>query len=136
MVVTNEINDEIYEALINYAFQKCDAVMFVVRRDIYINDIRIDKIGLNELKQNMKKYTNICKNYLLKLKHSSKRIYSRSLADDEMFDVYFYKFSNTVKELLLENRSFYSWLHPNYPEDIAFFKNGYCWLWSIAHEEI
>ncbi len=28
------------------------------------------------------------------------------------------------------------WLNPNFPEDIAFFRNGYCWLYSVAHEEI
>ena len=30
----------------------------------------------------------------------------------------------------------YNWLNPNYPEDVAFFKDGYCWLYSVAHEDI
>ena len=34
------------------------------------------------------------------------------------------------------NKNLYNWLNPNYPEDVAFFKDGYCWLYSVAHEDI
>ena len=37
---------------------------------------------------------------------------------------------------MLSNSDLYAWLNPNYPEDISFFKDGYCWLYSVAHEEM
>lgn len=38
MIVVREIKDEVYQNLIEYAYKKCDAVMFVIRKDIYVND--------------------------------------------------------------------------------------------------
>jgi len=52
-----------------------------------------------------------------------------------MFEVLFFKFDNPIKDYLLENCNFYQWLNPKYPEDVCFFKNGHCWLYSVAHED-
>lgn len=136
MLVEKKIQGPIYKNLINYAYTKCDAVMFIVRKDIYINEIRTDNDSLNILQKNMKKYVEDINKYLLKKRHGAYWVYSESGADDELIDVYFYKFNNQLRQLLLENDSIYSWLHPTYPEDIAFFKNGYCWLYSVAHEDM
>lgn len=135
MYVISPVEGKTYEKLIDYAGKKCDAVMFVIRRDLYINELRIDNNSLDELKKNMKKYTTEIKNHLLKIRHGAKWVYSESGANDDMFDIYFYKFDNVIKKLLLENKFFYKWLHPFFPEDIAFFKNRQCWLYTVAHEE-
>ena len=55
---------------------------------------------------------------------------------NNLFKVYFYKFSDALKKYLLSNCDLYNWLNPKYPEDIAFFKNGICWLYSVSHEGI
>ena len=55
---------------------------------------------------------------------------------DDLFDILFFKLSEDVKKYLLSNNSLYSWLNPESPEDISFFKEGYCWLRSVSHEEI
>lgn len=55
---------------------------------------------------------------------------------DELFEVFFLKTNQLVKDYILTNRNLYQWLNPKYPEDISFFKNGYCWLYSVVHEEM
>ena len=55
---------------------------------------------------------------------------------DSVSVVQFYKFDDSLKEYLLTKKNFYSWCNPKFPEDIAFFKDGYCWLYSVAHEEM
>ena len=49
---------------------------------------------------------------------------------------HFYRFSAEIKNYLLTNKNLYAWLNPGYPEDISFFKDGYCWLYSVAHEDL
>ncbi len=50
--------------------------------------------------------------------------------------IYILRLSSEMKEDLLNKRSLYSWCFPLSVEDISFFKDGYCWLYSVAHEEI
>ena len=54
---------------------------------------------------------------------------------EKMFEVIFLKTSERVKLYLLSNKNMYNWLHPYYPEDLSFFKNGYCWLSTVSHEQ-
>ena len=49
---------------------------------------------------------------------------------------YYFKLNNELKKQILNNSSLYGWCFPNYLEDICFFKNGYCWLYSVAHEKL
>ncbi len=37
---------------------------------------------------------------------------------------------------LLNKKSIYDWCFLTSLEDLCFYKNGYCWLYSVAHEEI
>ena len=48
-------------------------------------------------------------------------------------NILFYKFDEDLVDFLLKNDNLYNWLNPDFPEDIAFFKDGYCWLYSVAH---
>lgn len=42
-----------------------------------------------------------------------------------------------IKEEVLSKKHLYtSWLFPNSVENICFFKNGCCWLYSVAHEKL
>lgn len=52
-------------------------------------------------------------------------------------NILFYKFDEDLVDFLLKNDNLYNWLNPDFPEDIAFFKDGCCcWLYSVAHEEM
>lgn len=54
----------------------------------------------------------------------------------KQFTIYFYKFTEEVKEYLLSNLKIFTWLNPRYPEDVSFFRKGECLFYTITHEEI
>jgi hypothetical protein len=50
-------------------------------------------------------------------------------------DVVFYRFERSGLEVLRRPGSLFSWLTPNYPEDLAFFdQSGRCGMASVTHE--
>lgn len=74
------------------------------------------------------------KNRYLPLKYiSNKAMY------DEQFlytTTYYIRLANEIKAELINKNSIYDWCFPMALEDLCFFKDGYCWLYSVAHEEI
>ncbi len=50
--------------------------------------------------------------------------------------IYYFNLSEKIKDILCGKNSLYSWNYPNSIEDLCFFKEGYCWLDSVAHEEL
>lgn len=145
MLIKGKIENEQYKRLIKYAFQKSDAIMFVFRKDGF-NDQQISKLEKtsNDLKTEFKDYILKIRNgaywVFTKVGYSKLGIYNSKFKDqpnfDKLFEVLFYKTNKELEEYVLSNSNLYSWLNPYYPEDISFFKNGYCWLYSIAHEEL
>lgn len=55
---------------------------------------------------------------------------------DYLNEVYYYKTIGLSGEPFNQVESIYDWKHPNFPEDMCFYKNRECWLQSIAHEKI
>lgn len=45
-----------------------------------------------------------------------------------------YRVCDNTKNLLLKPNAILDWKYPNYPEDIAFYKNRYCWFFTTTHE--
>jgi len=93
-----------------------------------------------------KKYTDELKErlgkYLVKEKHDSKWTVNEVLGKKEkennqyVFDICFYKICPEVEKFLLESvDSLYAFDPPYLPEDIAFYKDGYCWFYTVTHEE-
>lgn len=141
VVINEEVKDETYEKLIEYYIKKCDTVMFVA-----------DKRGLSlsankKLEKNMEMMGRKLKNSIIKKIHRpywtfhscmfDKNSHPRVKEEDfaNLFTIYFYKTNNEVKEYLLSHKNLYTWLNPKYPEDISFFKNGWCLLSTIIHEK-
>lgn len=129
-----------YEKLIEYAYQKCNVIMFVARED-GLNYEDIKKLNKN-MSLIQEKFSN---SFIKELQrplwvfHKSQKSLLNKMSDIEFnnqFHIYFYKFTNEIKAFLLSNPNLFKWLNPEYPEDISFFKNNCCWLYSIAHEEI
>lgn len=50
-------------------------------------------------------------------------------------DISVYRACNEMKRYLLEPNRLFNWKYPYFPEDISFFKNGYCWFYTVSHEE-
>lgn len=90
---------------------------------------------MKELKEKFKKY-------LVKEKHDNSwtmtkvDIKEKDEKGKYMFDICFYKICPEVEKFLLERNSLYAFEPPYLPEDIAFYKDGYCWFYTISHEKI
>jgi len=142
MKIKQGITYQAYEKIIDYAFSKSDAVMFVFRKDGF-NESQVD-----ELEKTRSEFEKNYKDYILKHRNGAHWVYTKvgneecgitSQKDPKgfqnLFDIYFLSTKSKIKEYLLKNKNFYNWLNPKYPEDISFFKNGYCWLYSVSHEQ-
>ncbi|NLP27663.1 MAG: hypothetical protein GX370_02615 [Clostridia bacterium] len=35
---------------------------------------------------------------------------------------------------MLEPKGVFNWKYPYFPDDLCFFKDGYCWFSTVAHE--
>lgn len=50
--------------------------------------------------------------------------------------IYYFRLSKKMKDILGDRNDLYSWKYPTSIEDLCFFREGYCWLDSVAHEEL
>lgn len=140
MLVKKFKKKDTYQKVIEYYSNKCDTVMFVLNKDGF------DEEELQELNNLKEKIEEKFKNSFIKSVHRLTWVnhecgYERqrglSLRDfTNQFTIYYYKFTEELKDYLLSNKNIYTWLNPDYPEDISFFKDGYCLFYSVIHEEI
>lgn len=142
MLTKGSITNDIYHKLIEYSFSECDTIMLVFRKD-GLDDNKINCLNntIAKLKQKFGKY-------VLKTRNGGHWVFTKvgnrecgfAKEDppgfDDLFEIIFLKTTPELKEYILENHDLYAWLNPKYPEDISFFKDRYCWLYSIAHEEL
>lgn len=56
-------------------------------------------------------------------------------SNHHIYQMSIYKCKPEVINILKEPDSLFDWDYPMYPMDLAFFRNGYCWISSTAHEE-
>ena len=50
--------------------------------------------------------------------------------------IYYFKLNDDIKKELILKKSIYKWQYPYSMEDISFYLDDYCYLHSIAHEDI
>lgn len=131
MLIKGYIKNEIYEKLLKYAFNKCDTVRFLTRSDQF----RFNFCSQKKLKMLEQQLVEKFQDCFLTYKRDDWWEENNSIPD-EYYRLHFYKINENLKEYLLSNKNLYAWLNPKYPEDISFFKNGYCWLYSVTHEKI
>lgn len=55
-------------------------------------------------------------------------------AKHRVIDICTYTVCEEAKKVLLESPSLFCWRYPYFPDDLCFFKNGYCWFSTVAHE--
>lgn len=146
MLVDMDIEKDVYKKLIEYACSKSDAVMLVYRMDD-LNDK--ERLLYEKAKQETKE---VLKDYFISSRNGGNWIfnnvvevvsgwgehfYKNSPGFDDFFEIMYFKPSGKVKEFLLSVNSLYSGRFFNqYVEDLSFFKDGYCLLYSITHEKI
>lgn len=98
---------------------------------------------LDYINSNFKKifYDYVVKEFLNKYKsnivHEEKSFYKNKNGNEILISIkYYLKLSEELKINILRKNSIYDWCFPISIEDLEFYKDGYCWLLSVAHERI
>lgn len=120
--ILSEIKGESYKTLLELAFSKCEEFILVERHQ-------------SELNEKGLKFLESLKSEIIDIEVDQK------WPGTELFghfaNIYFFKTSEKAKRILLDNSdSLYSWLSPDYPEDLSFYKTkGEVWLTSTSQEK-
>jgi len=116
--------NEVYDALMDLAFETCDVFHLVLRRDM--GNIRALDPILEKLKSSF-----------IEMRLESEWASTR-LEDHNKAEVYFYHTDENAKRVIKElSNSLYDWClsEPRMlPEDLSFFNDGSVWLVNCAHE--
>lgn len=162
--IDQELKGTTYHRFIDYAIEKSDAFMLVVRRhrthtltlDEYINKLRlngklayltdfaINRINENDLfKKEFYRTELFCQEiepFRIKIRHnpvwpSTKVGGTRRKSLVPDFDICVYRSCQEIKPFLLRVSRLYEWMYPYFPEDLCFFKEHKCWFYTCSHEE-
>lgn len=120
--ILSEVKGESYKALLEIAFSKSEEFVLVERHQ-------------SELNENGFKFLESLKSEIIDIEVDEK--WPGTNLDGHFANIYYFKTSERAKQILLENSdSLYSWLSPDYPEDLTFYKTkGEIWLTSTSHEK-
>ncbi|MGA9188190.1 MAG: stage III sporulation protein AH [Methanosarcina sp.] len=121
--ITSEPKNDVYRLLVDLAFDLCDEFILVVRKDLCLKSNDNAKSVLEKLND-----------YLIEMKEQSEWAGTKLLRHTAY--VYHYHTSPEAREIIKEvSNSLYSWMQPNLPEDLSFYKSGKPWLVNTAHEK-
>lgn len=101
-------------------------------------DYRLDSI---DEKINKIFYKNVVEKFIDKYKQyiidEEKTTFSYDQEKEKITDIkYYIKITDELKDDILKRKSIFDWCFPFNIEDIEFYKDGYCWLFSVAHEKM
>lgn len=118
-----EPKNDTYRLLVDLSFDLCDEFILVVRKDLCLKPNDSAKSVLEKLND-----------YLKEMKEQSEWAGTELL--EHTAYVYHYHTSPEAREIIKEvSNSLYSWVQPNLPEDLSFYKSGKPWLVNTAHEK-
>lgn len=159
--ITEELKLDSYKRFIDYAISKSDAFMLVTERVTDIEakyaeafenldeDSRLEmKKYYEETKQRLYKnkamfeknaepFLEKIQPYLVKTRNYPTEWAGRIVAGNDKyikFDISVYRICKEVKPYLLEPKGLFNWRDPYFPEDLSFFKDGYSWFHTVAHD--
>ena len=120
-------NHNTYQELIEYAFPRATHFMLV-----YFYETQ------KGIPSEMKEMKSKLAPFAVKTRHNSRWPGTNRTCNnhDWRHDIVLYKTVPEAKEILLQVSDLSSWRFPNNPEDLAFFKEGKCWLYSTVHEKM
>ncbi len=121
--IISEPKNDVYRRLVDLAFDLCDEFILVVHKKYY-----------SDLNDNAKFLLEKLNDYLIKMKEQSEWAGTKLLGHTAY--IYHYHTSPEAREIVKKvSKSLYSWMYPDLPEDLSFYKNGKPWLVNTAHEE-
>lgn len=162
--INEELRQNIYEKLIEYSITKSDVFMLVTYRyseeiekiysvpdeasfdnkEIYLKVLDSFKRMKKEeyrnrtiFKKNTESFLEKLKPYLIKKRNLPTEWPGLKVILDKhtKVDICVYRIYDEAKNTLLEPKGLFNWRYPYFPENLCFFKDNYCWFYSIAHEE-
>ena len=117
-----------YNKLIRYSLETCDAFMFVCCN--YYNS----GIYKKEVKPFVKDFQPLA----IKRRHDPQ--WPGTTTSDQggkyKFNINFYRCDESAYDLLIKPGNIFGWEYPHYPENLCFFREGYVWLSTVAHERM
>lgn len=110
-----------YTQLLNTALKEYDSFSLVWRDDMEFNE-------------SAKKLEEQLAPYLIEEKHTD--VWPGTQLEYPFATVRIYQVNEKTIKTLQSVNSVFEWLSPNYPEDLAFYKNGVNKFASVAHEQM
>lgn len=205
MIVKRNIENDVYQKLVSYAFEKCDSIFLstknpqsksttkkvmqiIMQANQYSENDIVNKYTKNSEKflekmvdqfidndsifddeyckkyeidsQNCEEYKKLNRLYIIEdsiigtvhelltqqwLNKNRTNIiktfdcYVTKASSGEEFlsrNIYYMKLTKELQQEILSKNSIFDWHYPMSLENLCFFRNGYCWLYSVAHEKI
>jgi hypothetical protein len=122
LTITTDIKGRKYEALIEYAYVRCDAFSF-----------RLPHLsGYDGYKERVMPVLEKLRPYVIKQYTGTEYFWSTGVEAD----IYVVSLAEELKDTLLSHSRLFDWQYPEAPEDLCFISKGKCWLSCIAHEDL
>ena len=122
--------DEFYEEIISHGYEQY--------RQSYLKNRESYRKMDESFKKNTEPFLRKLEKFLLKKRSnpiwpSNETKYGSNVKE---ININVYKVCDEVKQYLMEPQGLFNWKYPNYPDDLCFFKDGYCWFNIVAHENV
>jgi len=164
MTIISDIRDNAYNKLIHYALETSDAFLCVsLSNPIFSVDVdeqielaqeflpsfKPDRQTIEYLKKKEDEsiadtqiFMNSCipfikelEIFLIKQRHNPIWPSTEIISSPSTYNINVYRTEDMAFNLLVRPKSYFSWRYPYYPEDLSFFRQNRCWLYSSSHEE-
>lgn len=119
------MNEKRYNALIIYLYNCCDTLSFLIPDYDYAEDIKYE--------DNIELFMSAIEPYIIKNYQSNEYCGSKT---GGKYNIYHVTFDENVIGPLCAGLHLYNWIYPYLPEDLCFYKEGKCYLSSVAHEKL
>lgn len=117
----NNPEGQAYKKLLDISFDICDEFILVRRHDMDFDESALRIIEF-------------LGPFLIEMKKSSS--WPGTTLLEQTADVYRYRTAKEAQKVLLDvSQSLYSWVQPELPEDLCFYKNQKSWMANTAHEK-
>lgn len=162
--IDKDIKSETYKKFIDFSVSRSDAFMIVIYRylgeiekmftppdkslfdneELYISVLKSIERAKKEKYEDTKAFIDNTEPFLRKLEPYliKKRVNPTEWADIRLdinehmrTEVCIYRICSEVKNCLLQPNALFEWKYPYFPDDLCFMKKGFCWFYSVAHEE-
>lgn len=123
---------EYYNALLDYAFEQADYFMLAWME--YGNEY-----GIHNFSKEAYEIQKLLSPYIVKIRSDLHWPGSSPVPLGTckiIGQVVFYITAPEAKQVLKRVAGLFDWINPDYPQDLAFFKENKCWFYSVAHEKM